>query len=59
MVEFLIDNIFVEFGVHIFQQAIGISMGINCAPLQGDLFQNSYEDEFMQNLIKDKILQKQ
>jgi hypothetical protein len=58
MMEFLIDNIFVEFGVHNFQQTIGISMGINCAPLLVDLFPNSYEDEFMQNLIKDKKLQK-
>ena len=33
MLEYLIDNIFVEFGGWIFQQTIGISMGTNCAPL--------------------------
>ena len=33
MLEFLIDNIYVEFGGVIFQQTIGIPMGTNCAPL--------------------------
>ena len=36
--EYLIDNIFVEFGWRIFQQTIGIPMGTNCAPLLADLF---------------------
>ena len=38
MLEYLIDNIFVEFGGRIFQQTIGIPMGTNCAPLLVDLF---------------------
>ena len=38
MLEFLIDNIFVECGGVIFQQVIGIPMGTNCAPLLADLF---------------------
>ena len=38
MIEFLIDNIFVESGSVIFQQVIGIPMGTNCAPLFADLF---------------------
>ena len=33
MLEYSIDNIFVEFGGRIFQQTIGIPMGTNCAPL--------------------------
>ena len=33
MVEFLIDNIYVEFGGHVYQQTVGIPMGTNCAPL--------------------------
>ena len=37
MLEFLIDNIFVESGGVIFQ-VIGIPMGTNCAPLLADLF---------------------
>ena len=53
MIDFLIDNIFVDFGGRIFQQTIGIPMGTNCAPLLADLFLYSYEAEFIQNLIKD------
>ena len=52
MLEFLIDNIFVECGGLIFQQVIGIPMGTNCAPLLADLFLYSYEAEFIQTLIK-------
>ena len=54
MLEFLIDNIFVEFGGQIFQQSVGIPMGTNCAPLLADLFLYSYEAEFIENLLKDK-----
>ena len=43
MLEYLIDNIFVEFGGRIFQQTIGIPMGTNCVPLLADLFLYSYE----------------
>ena len=51
MLDFLIDNIFVECGGVIFQQVIGIPMGTNCAPLLADLFLYSYEAEFIQTLI--------
>jgi hypothetical protein len=44
-VEFLIDNIFVSFG---------IPMDTNCAPLPADLFLYSYESELLQKLVKDK-----
>ena len=47
MIEFLIDNIFVQFGGRQFRQVIGIPMGTNCAPLLADLFLNSYENEFL------------
>ena len=50
MLEYLIDNIFVEFGRRIFQQTIGIPMGTNCAPLLAD-FLYSYEAEFVQSLL--------
>ena len=33
MIEFLIDNIFVQFGGRLFRQMTGILMGTNCAPL--------------------------
>ena len=52
MIEFLIASIFVQFGGHLFRQAIGIPMGTNCAPLLADLFLYSYENEFLDNMIK-------
>ena len=52
MIEVLIDNIFVQFRGHLFHQLIGISMGTNCAPLLADIFLYSYENEFLDNMIK-------
>ena len=52
MLEFLIDNIFVIFGGRVFQQTVGIPMGTNCAPLLADLFLYSYEEDFIQGLLK-------
>ena len=52
MVEFLIDNIFVKFGGCLFRQVIGIPVGTNCAPLLADLFLYSYENEFLDNMIR-------
>ena len=54
MLDFLIDNIFVEFGELIFQQRVDIPMGTNCAPLLAGWFFYSYEAEFVQNLLKDQ-----
>ena len=51
MIEFLIDNIFVQFGGRLFHQVIGIPMGTNWAPLLADLFY-SYENEFLDNMIR-------
>ena len=48
VLDYLTDNIFVEFGGRIFQQTIGILMGTNCAPLLADLFLYSYEADFVQ-----------
>jgi hypothetical protein len=52
MLECLIDNIFVMFGGGVFQQTVGIPMGINCAPFLTDLFLYSYEADFIQGLLK-------
>ena len=52
MLEYLIDNILVEFGGRIFQQTIGIPMGTNCAPLLTDLFLYSYEAVFVQSFLQ-------
>ena len=52
MIEFLINNIFVQFVGHLFHQVIGIPMGTNCAPLRADLFLYSFENEFLDNMIR-------
>ena len=52
MIEVLIDNILVQFGWCLFRQVIGIPMRTNCAPLLADLFLNSYEKEFLNNMIR-------
>jgi len=51
LINFLIDNIFIEFEGWIFQQTVAIPMGINSAPLLTELFLHSYED-FVQDLRK-------
>ena len=53
MIEFLVDNIYVRFGGQLFQQMVGIPIGTNCAPLLADLFLYSYENEFLDELIKE------
>ena len=50
--EFLIDNIFVQFGGRVFQQTIGVPMGAGCAPLLADLFLFSYKSDFLDGLQK-------
>ena len=54
MMEFLIDNLFVQFGGRVFQHTIGIPMGTNCAPILDDLFLYSYESDFLDGLLKQK-----
>ena len=53
MIEFLVDNIYVRFGEQLFRQMVGIPMGTNCAALLADLFLYSYENEFLDKLIKE------
>ena len=52
MIEFLIDNIFVQFRGRLFRQVTGVPMGTNCAPLLADLFLYCYENEFLDNMIR-------
>ena len=52
MIEFLVDNIYVRFGGQLFRQMAGIPMGTNCAPILADVFLCSYENAFLNNLIK-------
>ena len=44
---------YVGFGGQLFRQMVGIPMGTNCAPLLADLFLYSYENEFLDKLIKE------
>ena len=53
MIEFLVGNVYVIFGGQLFRQMVGISMGTNCAPLLAGLFLYSYENEFLDKLIKE------
>ena len=53
MIELLVDNIYVRFGGQLSRQMVGIPMGTNCAPLLADLFLYSYENEFLDKLIKE------
>ena len=43
---------FLQFGGRLFRQVIGIPMGTNCAPLLADFFLYSYENEFLDNMIR-------
>ena len=53
MTEFLVDNIYFRFSGQLFRQMVGIPMGTNCAPLLANLFLYSYENEFLDKLIKE------
>ena len=53
MTKFLVDSIYVRFGGQLFRQTVGIPMGTNCAALLADLFLCSYENEFLDKLIKE------
>jgi len=55
MINFLIDNIFIEFGGRIFQQNVRIFMGTNCAPLLADLFYTHTKPSLSKNVfVKEK-----
>ena len=44
---YLLDNIFIRFGLKLYRRVVGIPMGTNCAPLVADLFLFCYERDFM------------
>ena len=43
MLHFLLDNVYIQVGDHVFQQCTGIPMGTNCSPLLADLLLHEYE----------------
>ena len=47
---YLLDNIYIIFGTKLYRHIVCILMGINCAPLVGDLFLFCYERDFMTSL---------
>ena len=51
--EFLVDYINVRFSRQLFRHTVGIPMGTNCVPLLTDLFLYSYENKFLNKLIKE------
>ena len=52
MVEFLIDNIFVKFGGHLFSSGHWNSNGYQMCSPPADLFLYSYESDFLDNMIR-------
>jgi hypothetical protein len=54
ILDFLISNIFVVIGGQVFQQSVGIPMGMNCAPLLAVVILYSYQAELIQKLLHEK-----
>ena len=52
IIEFLNENIFVQFAGCLSRQVIGIPMRTNCVQLLADLFLYSHENEFLGNMIR-------
>ena len=47
---YLLDKIFIRFGLKLYRQIVSIPIGTNCAPLVADLFLFCYERDFMLSL---------
>ena len=47
---YLLDNIYIRFGIKLYRQIVGIPMCTKCAPLVADLFLFCYERDFMTSL---------
>ena len=52
IIDFLIDNIYINTGNHLLRQCIGIPMGTNCVALLANLFLYTHEDEFLRSIKK-------
>ena len=53
MTEFLVDNVYVRFGGQLFRQMVGIPVGTSCTPLLSNSFLYSYENAFLDKLMKE------
>ena len=47
---YLLDDIYIRFGIKVYRQIVGIPMGTNCAPLVADLFLICHERDSMTSL---------
>ena len=47
---YLLDNIFIRFGLKLYIQIVGISMRTSCAPVVADLLLFCYERDFRLSL---------
>jgi hypothetical protein len=54
MIGFLVDNIDVVFGDHVFQPSVGILMGIKSVSLSADLHSYLCEAAFIHKLLRNK-----
>jgi hypothetical protein len=54
ILQYRLPKYFVVFGKKIFQLAVWIPMGTNCAPLLAELFLYSYETECIQTFLREK-----
>jgi len=54
MLDFVIDNIFGQFGGLVFQHMIGIPMVTNWAPLIAGMFLHAYEADLLYGFRKNK-----
>ena len=55
LLEFLIDNVYIQVGNKVFRQRIGVPMGTDCVPLLGNLFLFYYEYKYMRHLIRSNL----
>ena len=55
LLQYLVDNVYIEVGNEVFRQTIGIPMGTDCAPQLANLFLFYYEYSYMKNLIKNNL----
>jgi hypothetical protein len=54
-INYLIDNIYITVGTHVFRQIIGIPMGTDCAPFLANLYLYALEYNFLDDLTKKNI----
>lgn len=54
-IDYLIDNVYITVGEHIFRQTVGIPMGTDCAPFLANLYLYALEFNYLNDLMKHDI----